>query len=135
MRDEADSPRGNAGTRRRRRASRKSTGGTPAASSFEEDFGPGRGEEAAPAAKGQGGPIPGLACAGEGCIFKPAADLVGKFSLRLARGHGSTLSRAKTSGIEFMKALRDFLAEEIALAERAASGGARSSRYEKIEVE
>ncbi|HSB63076.1 MAG TPA: hypothetical protein VLJ18_02875 [Thermoanaerobaculia bacterium] len=82
----------------------------------------------------RGGPIPGLACAGEGCIFKPAADLIGKFSLRLARGHTSTLSRAKTSGIEFMKALRDFLDEEIALAERAAGAG-KGPRYEKIEVE
>jgi hypothetical protein len=135
MRDEADSPGGNAGARRRRRAGRKSTARTPAASSFEKEFGPGRGEEPAPAAGGRGGPIPGLACAGEGCIFKPAADLVGKFSLRLARGHGSTLSRAKTSGIEFMKALRDFLDEEIALAERAAGSGGVRPRYEKIEVE
>ena len=135
MPDEADSPRGNAGARRRRRAGRKSTARTPAASSFEKEFGPGRGEEPAPAARERGGPIPGLACAGEGCIFKPAADLVGKFSLRLARGHGSTLSRARTSGIEFMKALRDFLDEEIALAERAAGSGEVRPRYEKIEVE
>ncbi len=135
MREEADSPGENAGARRRRRAGPKSTGRKPAASSFEGRFGPGRGEEPAPAGRGRGGPIPGLACAGEGCIFKPAADLVGKFSLRLARGHGSTLSRAKTSGIEFMKALRDFLDEEIALAERAAGGGERRPHYEKIEVE
>src|ERR1017187_4969725 len=136
MPDEADSPHGGAGTRRRRRAGRKPTARTPATSSFEEEFGPGLREEPARAAKERGGPIPGLACAGEGCIFKPAADLVGRFSLRVARGHGSTLSRAQTSGIEFMKALRDFLDEEIALAERAArgSGGVRS-RYEKIEVE
>lgn len=134
MPDEADSPRGDARARRRRRAGRKSTARTPAPSSFEEEFGPGLREEPAPAAKERGGPIPGLACAGEGCIFKPAADLVGRFSLRLARGHGSTLSRAATSGIEFMKALRDFLDEEIALAERAAGGGKRP-RYEKIEVE
>ena len=138
MPDEADSPRGGTGarTRRRRGAGRKSTARTPAPSSFEEEFGPGLRErkEPAPAAKERGGPIPGLACAGEGCIFKPAADFVGRFSLRLARGHGSTLSRAATSGIEFMKALRDFLDEEIALAERAAGGGVRP-RYEKIEVE
>ena len=137
MPDEADSPRRDAGARaqRRRRAGRKSTARTPAPSSFEEEFGPGLREEPAPAAKERGGPIPGLACAGEGCIFKPAADLVGRFSLRLARGHGSTLSRAATSGIEFMKALRDFLDEEIALAERAAGGGGKRPRYEKIEVE
>jgi hypothetical protein len=106
--------------------------------SLEEDFGPGLGDE--PAANRGGipraasGPIPGLACAGDGCVFKPAADLVSRFSLRLARGHGSTLSRAATSGIEFMKALRDFLDEEIALAERAAEAG-KTSRYEKIKVE
>jgi hypothetical protein len=137
MPDEADSPRGDAGARarRRRRAGRKSTARTPAPSSFEEEFGPGLREEPAPAAKERGGPIPGLACAGEGCIFKPAADLVGRFSFRLARGHGSTLSRAATSGIEFMKALRDFLDEEIALAERAAGSGGKRPRYEKIEVE
>jgi len=136
MPDESDSQSTSTATRPRRRARRKRAARTSAASSFEEKFGPGRAEEPPPAAKGRGGPIPGLACAGEGCIFKPAADLVGKFSLRLARGHGSTLSRAKNSGIEFMKALRDFLDEEIALAERAAHGsGGVQSRYEKIEVE
>jgi hypothetical protein len=105
---------------------------------LEKDFGPGLSEEAATrvsgASRAASGPIPGLACAGDGCLFKPAADLVGRFSLRLARGHGSTLSRAATSGIEFRKALRDFLDEEIALAERAA-GGDRPPRYEKIKVE
>jgi hypothetical protein len=106
--------------------------------SLEEDFGPGLGDE--PAANRGGhsraasGPIPGLACAGDGCLLKPAAHLVSRFSLRLARGHTSTLSRAATSGIEFMKALRDFLDEEIALAERAAKGGT-PPRYEKIKVE
>lgn len=135
MPDEADSQRTDAATRPRRRARRKRAARRPASSSFEEQFGPGRGEEPAPEARERGGPIPGLACAGEGCIFKPAADLVGRFSLRLARGHKSTLSRAATSGIEFMKALRDFLDEEIALAERAAGGGGVRGRYEKIEVE
>ena len=135
MADDADVPHADAKGRRRRRAGRKSTARTPAPSDFEENFGPGPGEEPAPPAKERGGPIPGLACAGEGCVLKPAADLVGKFSLRLARRHGSTLSRAASSGIEFMKALRDFLDEEIALAERAAAGGGKGSRYEKIEVE
>lgn len=106
---------------------------------LEEDFGPGLAGEARPrrsdSPRAASGPIPGLACAGDGCILKPAADLVGKFSLRLARRHGSTLSRAASSGIEFMKALRDFLDEEIAYAERAAAGGARPSGYEKIKVE
>jgi hypothetical protein len=131
MPDEVRSPSGDAGAGRRRKA-RKGASGSPAASSFEERFGPG--PETAAAGRPRGGPIPGLACAGDGCILKPAADLVGRFSLRLARGHGSTLSRAATSGIEFMKALRDFLDEEIALAERAA-GAAKATRYEKIEVE
>ena len=107
--------------------------------SLEEDFGPGLIDEPEPARsvapRATSGPIPGLACAGEGCVFKPAADLVGKFSLRLARRHGSTLSRAASSGIEFMKALRDFLDEEIAYAERAAGAAAKPSRYEKIKVE
>jgi hypothetical protein len=34
-----------------------------------------------------------------------------------------------------MKALRDFLDEEIAIAERAAGKGGGSKRYEKISVE
>lgn len=106
---------------------------------LENDFGPGLREEKehgeADDPRRTSGPIPGLACAGDGCLLKPAADLVGKFSLRLARRHGSSLSRAATSGIEFMKALRDFLDEEIALAERAAGAGGKPSRYEKIKVE
>jgi hypothetical protein len=106
---------------------------------LEADFGPGPVDEPEPARasapRAGSGPIPGLACAGDGCVLKPAADLVGKFSLRLARRHGSTLSRAASSGIEFMKALRDFLDEEIAFAERAAQGSGKPSRYEKIKVE
>jgi hypothetical protein len=133
MPDEADSGRADAGGRRRR-TGRKAAARRRAAS-FEENFGPGVREEPARGTKERGGPIPGLACAGEGCIFKPAADLFGRFSLRLTRGHTSTLSRAATSGIEFMKALRDFLDEEIALAERAAASGGARPRYEKIEVE
>ena len=101
---------------------------------LENDFGPGLREEETEA-RATTGPSPGLACAGDGCLFKPAADLVAKFSLRLARGHGSSLSRAATSGIEFMKALRDFLDEEIALAERAAGAGGKPPRYEKIKVD
>ena len=102
---------------------------------LESDFGPGLREEDRERARAASGPIPGLACAGEGCLFKPAAALVGKISLRLARGHGGSLSRAATSGIAFMKALRDFLDEEIALAEKAAGAGGRPARYEKIRVD
>lgn len=105
----------------------------------ERDFGPGVEEEPAaspapgPPAPGSG-PIPGLACAGENCLLKPAADLVGKFALSLAGR--AALGRAAGSGIELLKALRDFLNEEIALAERATSkDGGGSPRYEKIKVE
>lgn len=101
---------------------------------IDSDFGPGP-EPASTQATGTGGPIPGLACAGEGCLLKPVADLVGKFTLRLAVVHRGSLSRAAFSGIELMKALRDFLDEEIAIAERATSGSGKPSRYQKISVE
>jgi hypothetical protein len=102
------------------------------ADSVEADFGPGVAPPEGPAPRA-GGPFPGLACGGEGCLLRPAADLVGKFTLSLAGK--AALGRAAFSGIEFMKALRDFLDEEIALAERA--GGARGDapRYAKIKVE
>lgn len=105
------------------------------ADAFEEDFGPGPGEPPEPPRAG--GPIPGIACAGEGCVLKPVADLIGRFTLKMARGHGGSLVRAAFSGLELMKALRDFLDEEIALAERAAGkngAGARRS-YVKIAVD
>jgi hypothetical protein len=100
-----------------------------------DDFGPGvAAPSAAPAgdAGRAGGPIPGLACGGEGCFLRPAAGLVGRFSVSLAGR--AALGRAAFSGIELMKALRDFLDEEIALAERATKPGG-ASRYEKIKVE
>jgi hypothetical protein len=46
----------------------------------------------------------------------------------------AALGRAAFSGIELLKALRDFLDEEIALAERATKASG-ASRFEKIEVE
>jgi hypothetical protein len=103
---------------------------------LETDFGPGvaagGGAEEGGAAPRPVGPIPGLACGGEGCFLRPAAGLIGKFSVSLAGR--AALGRAAFSGIELMKALRDFLDEEIALAERATkSDGA--PRYEKIKVE
>jgi hypothetical protein len=101
---------------------------------LERDFGPGVKEDRASAASPTSGPIPGLACAGESCLLKPAADLVGKFVLSLAGR--AALGRAAGSGIDLLKALRDFLDEEIALAERAAKKEAGSPpRYEKIRVE
>jgi hypothetical protein len=109
-----------------------------AADPLEADFGPGLSEDSAGAGESRAGtgPIPGLACAGDGCFLKPAADLLGRFSLRVARGHGPSLARAAFSGIELMKAMRDFLDEEIALAERAAGKGEEASpRYERIKVE
>jgi hypothetical protein len=103
---------------------------------LEADFGPGAAprDAAAPAtgAPRAGGPIPGLACGGEGCFLRPAAGLVGRFSVSLAGR--AALGRAAFSGIELLKALRDFLDEEIALAERAAKPK-DNPRYEKIKVE
>ncbi len=100
---------------------------------LEKDFGPGvRTESAGEAAAGPG-PIPGLACAGENCLLKPAADLVGRFARSLAGR--PALGRAAGSGLELLRALRDFLDEEIALAERAAGKDAGAPRYEKIKVE
>jgi hypothetical protein len=114
---------------------------------LEADFGPGVAAKGAGSSPGMpdahearathdapraGGPIPGLACGGEGCFLRPAAGLVGKFSVSLAGR--AALGRAAFSGIELMRALRDFLDEEIALAERATKTG-RPPRYEKIKVE
>ena len=117
--------------RRRRR--------TPAAADpLERDFGPGVSAEPSapdPSPASASGPIPGLACAGENCLLRPAADLVGKFALSLAGR--AALGRAAGSGLELLRALRDFLDEEISLAERAAGkdAGGASPRYEKIPVE
>ena len=82
------------------------------------------------------GLFPGVACGGDACLLKPVANLFGRFGVRLSRGHGASLSRVAFSGIELMKALRDFLDEEIALAEKAAGvGGSDAPRYQKIRVE
>jgi len=104
---------------------------------LDADFGPGVAKDApaeapAPGPPRASGPIPGLACGGEGCFLRPAAGLVGKFSVSLAGR--AALGRAAGSGIELLKALRDFLDEEIALAERATKAGP-GARYEKIKVE
>lgn len=102
---------------------------------LEADFGPGdapAGDPAVPDAPRAGGPIPGLACGGEGCFLRPAAGLIGKFSLSIAGR--AALGRAAFSGIELMKALRDFLDEEIALATRATNPES-GPRYEKIKVD
>jgi hypothetical protein len=119
--------------KRRQRRPRK------AGDSVERDFGPGAKEEPATSESAASrppasGPVSGLACAGENCLLKPAADLVGKFALSLAGR--AALGRAAGSGVELLKALRDFLDEEISLAERAArKGEAAPARYKKIRVE
>ena len=99
------------------------------------DFGPGPEPHPAESAYSRG-PIPGMPCGGEGCFLHPVANLASRFALRIARGHGGSLGRAAFSGIELMKAARDFLDEEIAFAERAA-GRAGNTRpgYEKIPVD
>jgi hypothetical protein len=82
---------------------------------------------------GGGGGIP---CGRDGCFLKPVGDLVGRFALELARrGHSDSATRAATSGIGFLRALRDFLDEEIAFAERAAEARRSSPHYTKIPVE
>ena len=119
-------------TARRKTAPRRTKKRDP----IEDDFGPGVAEE--PARKGPppSGPIPGLACAGDACVLKPVGDLLTRFAVRVVSGHGLTVARAATSGIELMKALRDFLDEEIALAEKASRGGDREgARYAKIPVD
>lgn len=116
------------------------------------DFGPGwEPAAAAPEAPGGGSPPAGAAgrsdapfpgfgsgipCGRDGCVLKPLGDLVARFALELARrGHSDSATRAATSGIELLKALRDFLDEEIAFAERAAEARRGAARYTKIPVE
>ncbi len=99
-----------------------------------DDFGPGVAEvEPEPEPESEARAVPGIACAGEGCFLKPVADLLSKFAFRMVKGHGPSLGRAASSGLEMMKAMRDFLDEEIAMAERAAKPGA--PRVTKIPVE
>ena len=57
----------------------------------------------------------------------------GAISATMAR---AALGRAAFSGVELLKALRDFLNEEIALAERAgAKEEGSATRYAKIDVD
>ena len=121
---------------------------------LEADFGPGpepaeeeRAEAAGHRPRGpgvEGAPEEGwtaeagarVPCGKEGCLLKPLGDLATRFVLELARrGHSDSAARAATSGIELLKALRDFLDEEIALAERAAEARRTAARYTKIPVE
>ncbi len=78
----------------------------------------------------------GIPCGKDGCFLKPVGDLVTRFAFELAkRGHAESTQRAVTSGVELLRALRDFLDEEIAFAERAAEKQRGSARYTKIPVE
>lgn len=116
---------------------------------LEADFGPGfdpgaQGPSPAAESRGEGpaesGGDPGLGagipCGKDGCFLKPLGDLATRFALGLAsRGHSESAARAATSGIELLRALRDFLDEEIAFAERAAEARRGRERYTKIPVE
>ena len=108
---------------------------------LEPDFGPGFDPaEAAPADAGTGDRAPDtgsrIPCGKDGCLLKPIGDLAARFALELARrGHSESAARAATSGIELLRAMRDFLDEEIALAERAADARRTAGRYTKIPVE
>jgi hypothetical protein len=115
------------GTReKRRKGSKKKAVPDPIGA----DFGPGPGPPFTP------GPIPGMPCGGQGCFLHPVANLASRFALRVGRGHVGSLGRAAFSGIELMKAMRDFLDEEIAFVERAAGrAGSAKPGYEKIPVE
>jgi hypothetical protein len=131
---------------RRTRASRKAGDG------LEDDFGPGF-DPTPGAPEGASGGRPsgrdegrrdesfsagfaGIPCGKDGCFLKPVGDLVTRFAFELAkRGHADSTQRAVTSGVELLRALRDFLDEEIALAERVAEKQRGSARYTKIPVE
>jgi hypothetical protein len=119
---------------------------------LEADFGPGfdpeaRGPSPAGAGReggedrgrghaGSGAAGAGIPCGKDGCFLKPFGDLATRFALELAsRGHSESAARAATSGIELLRALRDFLDEEIAFAERAAEARRGKERYTKIPVE
>jgi hypothetical protein len=115
----------------KRKSARKKAASDPIGA----DFGPGP-EPTPPESAFPPGPIPGMPCGGQACFLHPVANLASRFALRMARGHGGSLGRAAFSGIELMKALRDFLDEEIAFAERAAGrAGPAKPGYERIKVD
>ncbi|HEV8268517.1 MAG TPA: hypothetical protein VGR00_09800 [Thermoanaerobaculia bacterium] len=115
----------------KKRSSTRKRPARAAADPLEREFGPAPRPEPVPPS----GPIPGIACAGDACFLKPIGDLVARFGLKFARGHVFSLTRAAFSGIELMKAFRDFLDEEIALSERATGRGGGGPRVTKIPVE
>ena len=131
---------------RRKGASRKAGDG------LEDDFGPGF-DPTPEASEGATGGRPsdrdesrrdagfaaafaGIPCGKDGCLLKPVGDLVTRFAFELARrGHADSAQRATTSGVGLLRALRDFLDEEIAFLERTAEAREGAARYTKIPVE
>ena len=128
-------------------AERRKKAGREAGDGLEEDFGPGFDPTPEVPDGVSGGRTPdrdegfatgfaGIPCGKDGCFLKPVGDLVTRFAFELAkRGHADSTQRAATSGLELLRALRDFLDEEIAFAERAAEKQRGSARYTKIPVE
>ncbi len=118
---------------------------------LEDDFGPGfdptpetpEGTKGQPADRaeyrrdaGFASAFAGIPCGKDGCLLKPVGDLVTRFAFELARrGHSDSAQRATTSGVELLRALRDFLDEEIAFLERTAEARQSAARYTKIRVE
>lgn len=131
--------------RRREEAPREPDG-------LEDDFGPGfdptpepgegpagrRPVERGESRRGAGvaGAFAGIPCGKDGCFLKPVGDLVTRFAFELARrGHSESAQRATTSGVELLRALRDFLDEEIAFVERTTEARQKAARYTKIPVD
>ena len=133
-------------------AERRTKAGPGAGDGLEDDFGPGfdptpEGPEAAKGERpsdrdetrrnaGFAAGFAGIPCGKDGCVLKPVGDLVTRFAFELARrGHSDSAQRATTSGIELLRALRDFLDEEIAFLERTAEARQSAARFTKIPVE
>ena len=133
-------------------AERRTETSRKAGDGLEDDFGPGfePTPEAPAGAKGErpsdrdesrrdagfAAGFAGIPCGKDGCLLKPVGDLVTRFAFELARrGHADSAQRATTSGVELLRALRDFLDEEIAFLERTAEARQSSARYTKIPVE
>jgi hypothetical protein len=62
------------------------------------------------------------------------ASLIQTMFLQLSQNHPGSLRHATTSGIEMMKAMREFLDEGIAIAERARAAQT-GQRFHKIQVD
>lgn len=112
-------------------------GPEPGPDPTERDFGPEPNHESCHgfgSASCNGGPIPGVPCGGDGCFLKPVASLIQTMFLQLSQNHPGSLRHATASGIEMMKAMREFLDEGIAIAERARAAQT-GQRFHKIQVD